>query len=242
MLLLLFVALSATAFGQVQCTCRCCPSWPCTPTDQGNLSPPPSTCADCTNTACARQFGQCSLLTGANGRNNIPVCSSIGGPVCFHADTEITYDGEPLDLAAVKRGDHADCVTPHIVTSASGVVIETVCNSKTLRLTSDHLVFSSRGLVAASRVQPSDDLYLDMEQLHHCKVTSVRNESSAQEYFGLNCRQSIVLADGYKTSTFGTLHVLPGVWMRYASVVLGVHRASRIGDAFASMLHFFGIL
>ena len=166
-----------------------------------------------------------------------------GGVECFHHDTEITLNGKLLDLAAVRKGEHLDCVIPHTI-AGQGVMIKTACNAESLlRLTGDHLVFTSKGLVAASRVQAGDDLYLDMDQKLACKVIDVKDEPLPQQYFGLNCAsQSVVLANGYKTSTFGTLHTLPSLWMRHASQLLGVQRASRIGDSFASILRFFGLL
>ena len=59
---------------------------------------------------------------------------------------------------------------------------------------------------------------------------------SHQTYFGLNCLESIVLANGIKTSTFGRFHAVPATWMSWAGRALGADRASRYGDAIAEFL------
>jgi len=63
-----------------------------------------------------------------------------------------------------------------------------------------------------------------------------------QKYFGLNCEESDVLADGYKTSTFGTYHILPSLWMKFSSRLIGIDAASMIGDALASLFFNYSFL
>ena len=172
-MMMLFVS----TLGQTTCSCSCCPQAPCTPTNQGSFSV--SSCSFCTYIDCASHFGQCSTLMGADGQNNIATCSSAstrttttpasgggsgGGVTCFHVDTEIMYKNTPLDLASVKRGEHAECTIPHTVSSDGGVRITTTCTSKVLRLTGNHLVYSSIGLVAARHVKAGDELFSDLDQ------------------------------------------------------------------------------
>jgi len=101
-------------------------------------------------------------------------------------------------------------------------------------LTDDHLVYAHDGLRAAATIKVGDFLYSDMEEKNTCEVTKVEIEIG-QTYFGLNCEESEVLADGYKTSTFGIFHEVPAAWMKYASKILGVHAASSLGDSFATL-------
>lgn len=122
---------------------------------------------------------------------------------------------------------------------AHGLVQHT-CGAKPLRLSADHLVYTARGLLAANNVRTGDVMFADHEQTRACHVTTVTTESA--HYFGLNCPNSIVLADGIKASTFGTYHTVPALWMRVMSSLVGVDRASRIGDTFASWAHKAGLV
>jgi hypothetical protein len=151
--------------------------------------------------------------------------------ICFHEDTVINYQGNDFSLAALQTSQQ--CAIPHIV-KANGVKISTTCPGQ-LRLTDEHLVFTQDGLKKAAAVKVGDFLYSDMEQKNTCEVTKVETEID-QNYFGLNCEDSEVLASGYKTSTFGITHDIPAAWMKYASKVVGVHTASAIGDAVAKFL------
>lgn len=169
-----------------------------------------------------------------------PQCSGTAtestSSTCFHESTLVTYNGQTLSLAQIQASsnDRLDCKVPHIV-RARGVIIETSCN-RVLRLTEDHLVYSSKGLMAASALITGDVLFSDLDQLHPCKVIRTSQESHDQTYFGLNCAESIVLANGIKTSTFGKYHAIPAFWMKYASKIFGIERASSIGDGIANAL------
>jgi hypothetical protein len=149
-------------------------------------------------------------------------------------DTAIEYQGVILDMAAVHAGKNSECRVPHLVWRANGVAITTSCGATPLRLTADHLVFTARGLLRADNVKVSDMLFSDEAQQKPCTVTQVSPEHSAQRYFGLNCRHSTVIAAGIKTSTFGSLHTLPSLWMRTVSFFAGPHRASIWGDYISS--------
>lgn len=170
--------------------------------------------------------------------------SSGASTVCFHESTLISYKGESFSLKQLKGRLVADCKVPHLV-QARGVVIEASCSGttarapqsrKTLRLTGDHLVYTARGLQPASELLSGDTIFADLAQETPCRVTRVSQETTDQTYFGLNCVESIVLADGIKTSTFGKYHAIPALWMKYASKLLGIEKASSIGDSFASAL------
>jgi hypothetical protein len=108
--------------------------------------------------------------------------------------------------------NHAECRIPHKVMS-NGVRIETV-DGHVLRLTDDHLVFTSRGLIPAGSIVYGDTLFtsiearIDASKKDQSQVSRVTAETN-QLYFGLNCLESIVLANGLKTSTFGKYHAVP---------------------------------
>lgn len=215
-----------------------------------NLSTGRSSLYSCNGSATIlTSFSASSTCQGASSSSVLPASgcsggiltssscsSSSSGNVCFHRSTEITYKGRVLDMATVQRGEHADCVIPHTVVT-SGVRISTTCSQKTLRLTRDHLVFTHGGkLVSAGQLQVSDSIF-DAED-RPCIITRIEADLT-DEYFGLNCIESVVLANGYKTSTFGFVHRLPSLWMYYSSKLLGLQRASRMGDVIASAWHWF---
>lgn len=135
--------------------------------------------------------------------------------------------------------NHAECRIPHKVIE-NGVRIETV-DGHVLRLTDDHLVFTSRGLVPAGSIVYGDTLFtsiearIDASKKDQSQVSRVTAETN-QLYFGLNCLESIVLANGLKTSTFGKYHAVPAWWMRVVGSVLGSNRASSIGDSLVELL------
>lgn len=169
------------------------------------------------------------------GSASAPGCAI---PVCFHAETEISYNGKTLRMHELVSGQHSECVVPHVVTS-DGVRVETSCGARqALRLTHDHLVFSGRGLVPAGELREGDVLFGDEQQQQVCRVTRVSVER-AQQYFGLNCHKSVVLANGIKTSTFGSLHTVPALWMKYVGATFGIERASRWGDAIVTFVRSF---
>jgi len=170
-------------------------------------------------------------LEASTGLYTTYTCS----PPCFHESTVITYRGQKLTLASLQQNPLSQlCAVPHVVIT-DGVKISTSCKTS-LRLSNTHLVYTSKGLVRAVDVQLGDHLFADMEQNTPCQVLSIEQEIK-QKYFGLNCEDSDVLADGYKTSTFGDYHTIPAAWMKYGSLVLGVHTASAIGDLVASLFY-----
>jgi hypothetical protein len=127
--------------------------------------------------------------------------------------------------------------------SSNGVRIETSCGNsgtKVLRLTGDHLVYTSAGLRSASNIAIGDTVFGDLTEIEMCHVFHVTKEDNSlqyQTYFGLNCVDSVVLADGIKTSTFGLYNFIPAAWMKYASRLLGVKRASSLGDSIVQWLN-----
>lgn len=70
---------------------------------------------------------------------------------------------------------------------------------------------------------------------------SSRLADIVRQYFGLNCVDSDVLSNGLKVSTFGVNHAVPAAWMHWASKVVGIEAASRVGDKFVQLLHGFGL-
>ena len=160
---------------------------------------------------------------------------SLSCGVCFHKDTLIAYENREYNLAELEK--FSECRIPHRV-RAVGVVLHTTCNvAKPLRLTRDHLVYTARGLVAAEKVLVGDAVFGNVQQTQSCLVTKTESEKEVQEYFGLNCYRSVVLADKVKTSTFGNQHTLPSLWMSWVGSIAGIHRASTWGDAIAEFAH-----
>ena len=179
--------------------------------------------------------------TTATSTTSSPTSSPSGGSstTCFHESTRITYkekNNQQLTLAQLQT--FKDCRVPHVIRLSDGVQIETTCNTGNapLRLTGDHLVFTARGLVAAaSLVANRDILFADLDQKQECRVTRVTPEMTPQTYFGLNCLESQVLANGLKTSTFDHYHTIPAIWMSWLGSALGLERASRWGDTMATL-------
>jgi hypothetical protein len=98
------------------------------------------------------------------------------------------------------------------------------------------------GWVQAGDLKVGDKLF---SQIHSetadCEITAVEVEKN-QKYFGLNCANSEVKANGYWVSTFGDVHTLPAAWMKAMSAVVGVHKASAWGDCIANFLYGWGVL
>src|SRR3990167_1565192 len=97
--------------------------------------------------------------------------------------------------------NHPECAIPHVVSTKHGLIITAQCGggaaaatTKTLRLTAGHLVYTQRGLQAAQDLTTSDIVFSDLEEQHKCNVVSVAHERTTQQYFGLNCHNSQVLA------------------------------------------------
>jgi sugar lactone lactonase YvrE len=162
---------------------------------------------------------------------------------CFHESTVITYKGREFTLQQFKDG-HAECRIPHIVTS-DGYRISLICSNRNiarqLRLTGDHLVYTLRGLIQASDIMLEDLLYEDIQQTISCYVSDIKHESN-QKYFGLNCLDSTVLANGIKVSTFGINHKIPALWMHVMGNLFGVERASIWGDKIVTQLKRYSII
>lgn len=175
----------------------------------------------------------CSVASGTSVTITNNPCP-YGGAACFHKDTVIEYEGRTLDLDKVRTGENPDCRIPHTVWRI-GITIKTSCTVNNLRLTADHLVFTHRGMLQAGEIRPGDVLFADLAETKPCHVLVASIEPTPQEYIGLNCRISVVLASGLKTSTFGRLHTLPAFWMQYVSLIFGAHRASTWGDYLASI-------
>jgi hypothetical protein len=129
---------------------------------------------------------------------------------------------------------HPECRIPHKVI-ADGIKIDTDAGHS-LRLTNDHLVYTaSRGLVPAIELRTGEKLFTTMNADKTCTITRITPEKG-ELYFGLNCLRSDVLANGIKTSTFGSYHVIPSWWMSGVGRIIGPQRASSIGDAIVGML------
>jgi sugar lactone lactonase YvrE len=162
---------------------------------------------------------------------------------CFHESTIITYKGREFTLHQFQNG-HSECRIPHVVTS-DGYRISLICSNRNiprlLRLTGDHLVYTPRGLIQASDIKLEESLYLDILQTITCHVSDIKHESN-QNYFGLNCLDSTVLANGIKVSTFGINHKIPALWMHVMGNLFGVEKASIWGDKIVTQLKRYSII
>ena len=147
--------------------------------------------------------------------------------VCFHVDSKINYKGVEYTYDELKAGKEPECTVPHSPHS-KGVVITTSCD-KTVRVTDTHLLSTTKGFQLAYSLKAGDVLFGDYDS-ELCKVKSVDKEKSTQQYFGLNCVHSEVLASGLRASTFGDFHTLPSWYMTYVGSVLGTDIASTLGD------------
>lgn len=196
-----------------------------------------------------------NVVTATN--NDFPSCSgsatllssSTSATSCFHESTVVTYKGREYSVKDFQTSGAGtdECKIPHVVTS-SGVRVETV-DGHVLRLTADHLVFTTqRGLVAAGTLRIGDVLFsvssVSSPSTVNGGVTDRRETTavvtivpeSNQVYFGLNCLESVVFANGIRTSTFGQFHTIPALWMKYAGAFFGVHHASAVGDTIVELL------
>jgi len=216
----------------------CLPSGPSSSTRYNCGSITDYSTSDCTGT------GQ--TIGGAAGKS---VCEPDGnggsiyakecGTACFHEDTVIEYADEKHTLASLQK-EGSVCAVPHVF-SDDGVKIHTSCKGMgPLRLTGDHLVYTQKGLVVASSIVVGDFVYSDLEENNVCEVTKIQHELG-ETYFGLSCEESVVLANGFKTSTFGNTHTLPALWMKVVSKVVGVHRATAWGEKIVSFLNEMGV-
>jgi len=124
----------------------------------------------------------------------------------------------------------------------SGLRVHTSCSAtQSLRVTESHLVYANGGIRAASTLRVGDVLYADVQQQRPCIINSIEHEYN-QLYWGINCVESDVLANGIKISTFGIQHSIPAAWMRYAAKVIGIDYASRLGDMFVRLIHAVGLV
>jgi hypothetical protein len=150
--------------------------------------------------------------------------------VCFHVDTKIDYKGVEYTYEELKAGKEPECTVPHTPAS-KGVVITTSCD-KTVRVTDTHLMATTKGFQLAYSLKAGDVLYGDYDK-EMCTVKSVEKEKTTQQYFGLNCVHSEVLASGLRASTFGDFHTLPSWYMTYVGGLVGTETASSLGEYIA---------
>jgi hypothetical protein len=146
---------------------------------------------------------------------------------CFHEDTKIDYKGVEYTFEELKAGKEPECTVPH-TPSSKGVVISTSCD-KTVRVTDTHLMATTKGFQLAYSLKAGDVLFGDYGK-DMCTVKSVEKEKSTQQYFGLNCVHSEVLASGLRASTFGDFHTLPSWYMTYVGGLVGSEAASSLGE------------
>lgn len=120
----------------------------------------------------------------------------------------------------------------HCIVSIRALTLTRAQCGTSLAVTGDHLIFTGAGLRAARDISVGDMVYGARDE--ECIVSATQSLAEG-EYFGLNCLQSVVVANGIKASTFGRLHAVPALWMRLVGAVAGIERASRAGDFLASL-------
>lgn len=179
------------------------------------------TYSSCTgNGACERSDGTMYSTRG--------ICDDPDNDnVCFHIDTIIDYKGKEYTFQELLDGNEPECVIPHTPKS-QGLIINTNCNN-TLRVTETHLVVTTKGHQLAYTLKAGDDVFIDYDN-SPCSIASVQKEDRIQQYFGLNCVYSEVLASGIRVSTFGDFHLLPSWYMTYVGGLIGSSLASTVGD------------
>jgi len=190
------------------------------------------------NAKCATVYAGCYGSNGYYGR--ISGCGA-GSLACFEKETVITYEKQNMTLKSLLEKKHKECVVPHVVDN-SGLKITTNCkDALPLRLTTEHLVWTPTGFVRADSLKVGDTLTREIDSVEEkCTIQTIEIEDS--KYFGLNCEKSEVLANGFKTSTFGVTHTAPATWMKWASKVIGVSKASWLGDSIVKALNKIGFL
>jgi hypothetical protein len=149
------------------------------------------------------------------------------GGFCFHVDSKIDYKGVEYTYEELKAGKEPECTVPHSPFS-KGVVISTSCD-KTVRVTDTHLMATTKGFQLAYSLKTGDVMFGDYGK-ETCTVQSVEKEKTTQQYFGLNCVHSEVLASGLRASTFGDFHTLPSWYMTYVGGMIGSETASLLGE------------
>ena len=155
---------------------------------------------------------------------------------CFHVDSSIDYKGVQYSYEQLRAGQEPECTVPHTPASR-GVVIATSCD-KTVRVTDTHLMATTKGFQLAYSLKPGDVLFGDYDGRSLCTVKLVQKEEEVQQYFGLNCVHSEVLASGLRASTFGDFHTLPSWYMTYVGGLVGSETASTLGEYVAEWYFF----
>lgn len=177
-----------------------------------------------------------SVLAGTAGP---PTDNTQGGGgsnflLCFHEESLVSYKGRPAQpMTRFAQGAEAECVVPHTF-QADGVRVDTDCAATPLRLSKEHLVFAAAGLVQAHTLRAGDKLWRDVAQTAQCSVLRV-SADPGQRYMGLNCYESVVVADGVLVSTFESQHTVAALWMKYMPTLLGLRGASKVGEVLTNI-------
>ena len=179
------------------------------------------------STGTAEFYTNCSMVMEST--NDVDVDEG-DDDFCFHIDTRIDYKGIEYSYQELAAGKVPECNVPHSPFS-KGVVISTSCG-KTVRVTDTHLMATTTGFRLAYSLKPGDELFGNYHA-EICVVKSVEKEKITQQYFGLNCVHSEVLASGLRASTFGDFHTLPSWYMTYVGGLIGTEKASNLGEYIA---------
>jgi hypothetical protein len=160
-----------------------------------------------------------------------PTVGGGGSGECFALGTKITYKSKEYWLDELR--ENSECVIPHII-ETRGVCIMAYGHPHVPCLTLDHLVRTPDGYVKARYLTKNDIIFLKDDKT--TKITQLRPVEK-MKFFGLNCLESTVLADGIQTSTFGHFHYIPSIWMALVGKISSIETASSLGDNIVSMFH-----
>ena len=178
-----------------------------------------------------------STSGGGGGSTTTP--SGGGDNVCYHRESKLSFSsgGETFTLDDVKAGKISDCVVAHTVQSKGlRLIFE---ENFTLAVTQNHLVAYRKGWTNATLFVPAQKVTKEHRVIcqspsGECTLKHILWREHVDTYFGLNCLQSVVYADGVLTSTFENYHHFPALWMKLVGGIFGIDRASKWGDAMAT--------
>lgn len=182
-------------------------------------------------------FSKTTCISGAQdtcGMIEPPVCSNSTEPACFRDDMLISLGpgAPPLSLEELERVP--ECTVPHKVVRMDGLCAH-MADGQEICLSPDHLVWQHNSPARADTLFPSGLLMTQYNTTS--SIVRISRDYGPRVYFGLNCANtSIVHVNGIKASTFGSYHALPSLWMYWASKIVGITWASRIGSFLAHQI------
>jgi len=118
-----------------------------------------------------------------------------------------------------------------------GVHVRTECGHS-LKLTREHLVWAEGGFMRAGDVRQGHRVRVAGDET--CAVASV--EPAQGPWFGVQCLESEVKANGVHASVFAHYHAVPAVYMRWMGWAVGARRAAELGQHVSAAARFVGFI